>query len=57
MEGIGKGYEVGKGEYTLFTREELAEIEGDDAAGAIGIVEFVDPLEVDLAYVEKSYWG
>jgi DNA end-binding protein Ku len=55
-EEIGKGYEVGKGEYTLFTKEELAKIEGDDAAGAIEIVEFVDPLDVDLAYVEKSYW-
>jgi DNA end-binding protein Ku len=55
-EEIGKGYEVGKGEYALFTKEELAKIEGDDAAGAIEIVEFVDPLDVDLAYVEKSYW-
>jgi DNA end-binding protein Ku len=53
---IGKGYEVGKGEYALFTKEELAKIEGDESAGAIEIVEFVDPLEVDLAYVEKSYW-
>jgi DNA end-binding protein Ku len=55
-EEIGKGYEVGKGEYALFSKEELAKIEGDDTAGAIEIVEFVDPLEVDLAYVEKSYW-
>jgi len=55
-EEIGKGYEVGKGEYALFTKEELAKIDGDDSAGAIEIVEFVDPLEVDLAYVEKSYW-
>ena len=55
-EEIGKGYEVSKGEYALFSKEELAKIEGDDTAGAIEIVEFVDPLEVDLAYVEKSYW-
>ena len=55
-EEIGKGYEVSKGEYALFTKEELAKLEGDDAAGAIEIVEFVDPLDVDLAYVEKSYW-
>ncbi len=53
---IGKGYEVGKGEYALFTKEELAKLDGDDSAGAIEIVEFVDPLDVDLAYVEKSYW-
>jgi DNA end-binding protein Ku len=53
---IGKGYEVAKGEYALFTKEELAKLDGDDTTGTIEIVEFVDPLEVDLAYVEKSYW-
>ena len=53
---IGKGYEVSKGEYALFTKEELAKIEGDDVGSTVEIVEFVDPLEVDLAYVEKSYW-
>lgn len=53
---IGKGYEVSKGEYALFTKEELAKLEGEDEGGTIEIVEFVDPLEVDLAYIEKSYW-
>jgi DNA end-binding protein Ku len=53
---IGKGYEVSKGEYALFTKEELATIEGEDAPGGIDIVEFVDPLAVDLAYIDKSYW-
>jgi DNA end-binding protein Ku len=53
---IGKGYEVAKGEYALFTKDELAKLDGEDATGTIEIVEFVDPLEVDLAYVEKSYW-
>jgi DNA end-binding protein Ku len=55
-EEIGKGYEVSKGEYALFSKEELAKLDGDETAGTIEIVEFVDPLEVDLAYVEKSYW-
>ena len=55
-EEIGKGYEVAKGEYALFTKEELAKLDGDETGGTIEIVEFVDPLEVDLAYVEKSYW-
>jgi len=55
-EDIGKGYEVAKGEYALFTKEELSALEGEDTGGTIEIVEFVDPLEVDLAYVEKSYW-
>jgi len=53
---IGKGYEVAKNEYALFTKEELAKLDGDETGGSIEIVEFVDPLEVDLAYVEKSYW-
>ena len=53
---IGKGYEVAKGEYALFSKEELAKLDGDEDGGTIDIVEFVDPLEVDLAYVEKSYW-
>jgi DNA end-binding protein Ku len=53
---IGKGYEVAKGEYALFSKEEIAKLDGDDDKGTIEIVEFVDPLEVDLAYLEKSYW-
>jgi DNA end-binding protein Ku len=54
---IGKGYEVQKDEFALFTKEELAKLDGgDEAGGTIEIVEFVNPLEVDLAYVEKSYW-
>ncbi len=53
---LGKGYEVEKGVYALFTKEELAKIDGDDAAGAIEIVEFVDPQDIDLAYIDKSYW-
>jgi DNA end-binding protein Ku len=55
-EEIGKGYEVQKGQYALFTKEEIAKIEGEDAPGGIDIVEFVDPKEVDLAFVDKSYW-
>ncbi len=55
-EEIGKGYEVSKGEYALFTKEELTKLDGEESAGTIEIVEFVDPLEVDLAYFEKSYW-
>ncbi len=35
-EEIGKGYEVTKGEYALFSKEELAKLEGDDAGGAPG---------------------
>lgn len=53
---IGKGYEVNKGEYVLFTKEELAKIDEGEGAGGIDIAEFIDPKEVDLAYIEKSYW-
>ena len=53
---VDKAYEVSKGEYARFTKEELAEAEKDEAAGRIEIVEFIEPDEVDLAYIEKSYW-
>jgi DNA end-binding protein Ku len=53
---LGKGYEVEKGVYALFTKEELAKLDGDETAGAIEIVEFVDPGAVDLVYIDKSYW-
>jgi non-homologous end joining protein Ku len=32
---IGKGYEVSKGEYALFSKEELAKLDGDDDKGTI----------------------
>jgi DNA end-binding protein Ku len=53
---IGKGYEVNKGEYALFTKEELAKIEEGEGAGGIDIAEFIELKDVDLAYIEKSYW-
>lgn len=53
---IEKGYEVSKGRYAKFSKEELAELEGEDAAEGIDIAEFVDPGEIDLAMIEKSYW-
>ncbi len=55
-EEIGKGYEISKGQYALFTKEELVDMEGDEGAGGIDISEFVDPSEIDAAYFEKSYW-
>jgi DNA end-binding protein Ku len=55
-EEIGKGYEVAKGEYALFTKEELVKIEEGEGAGGIDIAEFIELKDVDLAYIEKSYW-
>lgn len=55
-EEIEKGYEVSKGRYAKFTKEEIEELEGEDAAEGIDIAEFVDASEIDLAMIEKSYW-
>lgn len=55
-EEIGKGYEVSKGQYALFTKEELAKLEGDADSDTIEIAQVLDPAEIDLALVEKSYW-
>jgi len=55
-EEIGKGYEVSKNEYALFTKEELAKIEEGEGSGGIDIAEFIELKYVDLAYIEKSYW-
>lgn len=54
-EEIGKGYEVSKGEYALFTKEELAALE-DSESGSIEIVQFIDPNDIAPAQLEKSYW-
>jgi len=53
---IGRGYQVSKNEYALFTKEELARFDGSEENGTIEIVEFVDPMEVDIAFIEKSFW-
>ncbi len=55
-EEIEKGYEVSKGKYAKFSKDEIAELEGEDAAEGIDIAEFIDPTDVDLAMIEKSYW-
>lgn len=55
-EEIEKGYEVSKGRYAKFTKEEIEELEGEDAAEGIDIAEFIEPTDVDLAMIEKSYW-
>ncbi len=54
---IGKGYEVEKGKYVLFTKEELAKIDGgDEDKGTIEIVQVINLGEMDPAYIDKSYW-
>ncbi|GAC1558497.1 MAG: Ku protein [Polyangiales bacterium] len=53
---IVKGYEVSKGRYAKFSKKELESLEDEGEASGIDIAEFVDPGQVDLAYIEKSYW-
>ncbi len=53
---IEKGYQVSKGKYAVFSKEELAELEDEESAQGIDIAEFVDPGDVDMAFIEKTYW-
>jgi len=54
---IGKGYEVEKGKYVLFTKEELAKIDGgDEEKGTIEMVQVISLGEIDPAYIDKTYW-
>ncbi len=50
-----KGYEVTKGQYVLFTAEELKALE-EKSTGAIEITEFVPEKQVDRVYLEKCYF-
>lgn len=53
--GIAKGYEHTKGQYVLFTEEELKVLQSE-ATNAIAITEFL-PLEaVDPVYFEKAWY-
>jgi len=50
-----KGYEFAKGQYVLFTPEELKALE-PDATNAISISEFLPLEQVDPVHYEKSYY-
>jgi DNA end-binding protein Ku len=50
-----KGYEYAKGQYVLFTEEELKALT-PEASNAIEITEFVPLEEVDPIYFEKSFY-
>jgi DNA end-binding protein Ku len=52
---IVKGYEFAKGQYVLFTPEELAAIETPKTEG-IEIAEFVPVEEVDPVYFDRAYY-
>ena len=52
---IVKGYEFSKGQYVLFSPEELKAME-EDATHTIDIAEFVPAEQVGRAYLEKIYF-
>jgi len=53
---IEKGYEYEEGQYLLFTKEELEEIE-PDSAKTMEIVQFVKVNEIDPVYFDASYYA
>jgi DNA end-binding protein Ku len=52
---IAKGYEFAKGQYVLFTPEEIKALD-EKATNSIDIVEFVPLAAVDRIYLEKVYY-
>jgi DNA end-binding protein Ku len=53
---IEKGYEYEEGQYLLFSKEELEEIE-PDSAKTMEILQFVKLAEVDPIYFDSSYYA
>jgi DNA end-binding protein Ku len=54
-EDIVKGYEYARGQYVLFTEEELKAL-NPEPTNSIDIAEFVPAEKVDPVYFEKSYY-
>src|SRR2546427_12360777 len=52
---IAKGYEFAKGQYVMFSPEELKALE-EKATNSIDIAEFVPLAQVDRVYLEKVYY-
>jgi DNA end-binding protein Ku len=55
-EDMIKGYEFSKGQYVLFTTDELKKLEEPRGTGAIEITEFLPADQVDRIYVDKTYF-
>jgi DNA end-binding protein Ku len=53
---IVKGYEVEKGQYVVFTDEELEAATPDSGARLVDVVQFVDASEVDAIFYQKTYY-
>ncbi|GBD31111.1 MAG: Ku protein [Gemmatimonadales bacterium] len=54
-EDMVKGYEFSKGQYVLFTPEELKALE-EKSTGAIEVTEFVPLKQVDRIYLDRVYY-
>jgi len=52
---IAKGYEFAKGQYVLFSPEELKALD-EKATNTIDIAEFVPLAKVDRIYLERTYY-
>jgi DNA end-binding protein Ku len=52
---VVKGYEFSKGQYVLFTEEELKSLE-ERATQSIDITEFLPQTEIDPIYFSKAYY-
>jgi DNA end-binding protein Ku len=50
-----KGYEFAKGQYVIFTKEELKALE-EKGTGSIEVMEFVDADTVDRMYMDRVYF-
>jgi len=50
-----KGYEFSKGQYVLFTPEELKDL-GEKATGSIDVQEFVTAEQVDRRFTDRTYF-
>jgi DNA end-binding protein Ku len=55
-EDMIKGYEFTKGQYVLFTPDELKTLEEPRGTGAIEITEFLPADQVDRIYMDKTYF-
>ena len=52
---IVRGYEIEKGKYVVFSKEELSNI-GKALSGTVDVVQFVGQAEIDPIYFKKSYY-
>lgn len=57
-EDIGKGHEVARGEYVLFTSEELRALKDldDDGAGVIELLHTTRPEGINPVHLDTTYW-